>query len=99
VRNIRRNEECLAFAHDVIDDPLAFADAHFDVALELVKILFGIDEMEIVPRVGARDDHHEKIAPVIKITVADRRLEQVAVLFDPLVQINRRQYGWRDAAR
>ena len=27
VRNIWRNEECFAFAHDVIHDPIAFADA------------------------------------------------------------------------
>ena len=36
VRDIRWDEERLAFAHDVIHDPLAFADPHFDVALQLV---------------------------------------------------------------
>src|SRR6202011_6293138 len=79
VRDIRRDEERLAFAHDVIHDSLAFADAHFDVALELVKILFRIDEMEIVPRVRAFDDHYEKVASVIEITVAHRRLELFSI--------------------
>jgi len=99
VRDIRRDEKRLAFAHDVIHDPLAFADAHFDVALELVEVLFRIDEMKIVPRVRAFDDHHEKVAAVIEITVAHRRLELFSILFDPVVQINRRLHGGRDAAR
>ena len=79
----------------MIDDPVAFADAHFDVAFQLVKIFFRIDEMKIVPRVRALDHHHEKIAPIVKITVAHRRLEQVAVLFDPVLQIDRRLHGGR----
>ena len=33
VRHVRRDEECFAFAHQMIDDPIAFTDAHFDVAL------------------------------------------------------------------
>lgn len=37
--NIRRDEERFAFAHEMIDDPIPFSDAHFDVALQLVKVL------------------------------------------------------------
>ena len=51
VRNIRRNEERFAFAHEMIDDAVAFADAYFDVAFELIKIFLGIDFVKIVPRV------------------------------------------------
>jgi hypothetical protein len=40
--------------------------------------------MKIVPRVGAFDDHHEKVAPVIKVTITYRRFELFAVLFDPV---------------
>src|SRR5450432_608078 len=47
MRNIWRDEERLPFAHEVIDDPPALADAHFYVALELIEILFRIDEMKI----------------------------------------------------
>jgi hypothetical protein len=39
MRNIRRNEKRFAFVHDVIDDAIAFANAHFDVAFELIEIL------------------------------------------------------------
>ena len=99
VRNIGRNEKRFTLAHQMIDDPIPFADAHFNVALQLVEILFRIDEMKIVPRVRALDHHHKKIAAIIKITVAHRRLEQVAVLFDPVVQINRRLHRGRGAGR
>ena len=89
MRNIRRNEKRFAFMHDVIDDPIAFANAHFDVAPKLIKIFLGIDQMKIVPRVRTLDNHHEKIAPVIKVTVAYRWLEKMAVLCDPVFEINR----------
>ena len=54
--------------------------------------------MKIVPGVGAFDDHHEKVAPVIEILVAHGRLEQVSVLFDPIIQINWWLHGRRTAA-
>ena len=85
VRDIRRDKERLALMHDVIDDPVAFAHAYFDVALELVEILLGIDQMKIVPRVWPLDNHDEKVAPVIKIAVAHRRFELFPVLFDPVL--------------
>jgi hypothetical protein len=98
VRNIRRNEKRFALAHEMIDDAGAFTNAHFDVALQLVEILFRIDEMKIVSRVWAFDDHHKKIAAVVEIAVAHGRLEQVAIFFDPLVQVNGRLYRRRGAA-
>jgi hypothetical protein len=98
VRNVWRNEKRFALAHEMIDDAVAFTDAHFDVALQLVEILFRIDEMKIVSRVWAFDDHHKEIAAVVEITVAHWRLEQMAIFFDPLVQINRRLHRGRGAA-
>ena len=93
MRNIGRDEERLAFAHEVIHDLVAFADSHFDVAFELVKILLRIDQMKIVSRVWAFNYHDKKIAPVIKIAIADRRLEFLPVFFDPIFQINGRLNG------
>ena len=60
---------------------------------QLVEVLFRIDEVKIIPRVRALDHHDEKVAPVIEITVAHRRLELFSILFDPVVQINRRLHG------
>ena len=45
--------------------------------------------MKIVSRVWTLNDHHEKVAPVIEITVAHRWLEKMAVLCDPVFEINR----------
>ena len=90
MRNIRRNEKCFPLAHEMIHDPIAFADAHFDVALELVEIFFGIDQVKIIPRVWSGDHHHEKIAAIVKITVTNRRSKQMPVLFDPVGEIDRR---------
>ena len=99
MRNIWRDEKRFAFPHEMIHDAIAFADAHLDVAFELVKVFLRIDEMKIVPRVRAFDDHHEKITAIIKITVAHRRFEFVAVLFDPIFpdQSAVAQSSWRTA--
>ena len=91
--DIWRDEECFTFTDEMIHDPIAFVDANFDVALQLVKIFFRIDEMKIVPRVGPLDHHDEKITAIVKVTVADWRLEEVTVFFDPVIQIDR----WLDS--
>src|SRR5207245_2369774 len=99
MRHTRWNEERLTLAHDMINNAIPLADAHFDVALELVEILFRIDQMKVIPRVGTLNDHHEKVASVIKITVAHRRLELFPVLFDPVFQINRRLHSGHKTER
>ena len=90
VGHVRRDEEGLALTDKVIDDAIAFPDADFDVTLKLVEILFRIDQVKIVPGVRPFDHHDEKIAAVVEVTVADRRLKQLAVGFDPVIQIYRR---------
>ncbi len=85
MRHIRRNEEGFALAHNMINDAIALADPHFDVAFELIEVFFRIDLVKIVPRIRAFNDHHEKIAPVVKILVAHRRFEFVRVFFDPVL--------------
>ena len=75
VRNVRWNEKRFPFAHEMIDNLVALADTHFDVAFELIKIFLGIDFVEIVPRVRAFDDHDKEVAPVVKIAIAHRRFE------------------------
>jgi hypothetical protein len=87
MRNIGRNKEGFSFAHQMIDDPIALADPDFDVAFELVKEFFRIDLMEIIPRVRSFNHHDEEVASVINVAIADRRLEEMAVLLDPTAQI------------
>src|SRR6266571_3783358 len=83
----------------MIDDSLAFADAHFDVTLQLVEVFLRIDEMKIVPRVRPRDYHHKEVTTIIEIAIAHWRLELFPILFDPVVQINRRLHSGHDAER
>ena len=97
VRHIRRNEKRFALADNVINDAVAFADTHLNVPFELIKVLFRINEMKIVPRVWAFDDHDEKIAAIVEIPVTDRRFKKVAVRFDPVVDVYRRQHFGRAA--
>jgi hypothetical protein len=93
VRHIRRNEKRFALADNVINDAIPFADTHLNVACELIEVLFRINQMKIVPRVGAFDDHHKKISAIIKIPVAYWRFEFISVLFDPFLYINWRLHS------
>src|SRR6266516_2955050 len=93
MRNIWWNEECLAFSDDVIHDAIAFASAHLNVALELVEVLLRIHKMKNVPGFGPLIDHPKKIASVVQIPIAHRRLKFVGVLVDPFFQVNRRLHS------
>ena len=90
VGHIWWNEKGFTLTHEMINDVIAFADPDLDVPLELVKKFLRINLVEVVSRVRSLDDHDEEVAPVIKIAVADRRLEEMTVLFDPLVQVEGR---------
>ena len=98
VRDLWRNEKRFALADEMIDDLVALADSDFDVAFELVKVFLRIDEVEIVPRVRTFDDHDKKVASVVEVAIADGRLEQIAIRFDPVVDVYRRQHFARGAA-
>src|SRR5689334_17590506 len=87
VRHIGWNEKRFALPDNVINDAIAFTDTYFDVAFKLVKILFRINEMEIVPRIRTFNDHHKEIAAVVKIPIANRWFEFISVFFDPLLHV------------
>ena len=91
VDDVGRDKEGFALADEMIDDLVTFADADFDVALELVKIFLRIDLVKIIPRVRTFDHHDEKVAAIVEVKVADGRLEELAVGFNPVVNVNRRQ--------
>jgi hypothetical protein len=93
VRHIGRNEKRFALVDNVINDAIAFANTHLNVAFELIEILFRINQMKIVPRVGAFDDHHKKISAIIKIPVAYWRLKFLSILFNPLLYVDRRLHS------
>ena len=82
--NVRRNEEGLALAHRIIDDLFPFADPDFDLALELIKIFFRIDQVKIIPFAvgGAVRDAAISVArasaPLVR--VAPYRVRKVGVV-------------------
>src|SRR5439155_27308601 len=80
---------------EMIDDAIAFANTHFDVPLELVKIFFRIDQVKIISGIRTLDHHHKKIAPIIEVTIAHRRPKLFAIPFDPLLEVDRRLHGGR----
>jgi hypothetical protein len=93
VRHIRRNKERFALVDNVINDAIALADTHLNVAFELIEVLFRINEVKIIPRVGAFYDHHKKISAIVKVPVTYGRLKFVSILFNPLLYVNRRLHS------
>src|SRR5438105_1355489 len=89
VRNVRWNEERLPLTHEMVNYVVAFPNTHFNVPLELVKIFFRIDQMKVVPGVRTLNHHHKKVASIIEVTIAHRRLKCFAILLDPLLEIDR----------
>src|SRR4029077_13788416 len=87
MRNIRRNEERLPLTHEMVNNAVAFTNSHFNVPLELVEIFFRIDQVKVVSRVWTLDHHHKKIAPIIEVTIAHRRLKFLPILLDPPLEI------------
>src|SRR5690606_19468064 len=63
-------------------------DAQHHLALELVEPFRAFVPVVVGALVGAADHHHDEVA-VVHDLVADRRLEQVAVLLDPGLQVDR----------
>src|SRR5437773_11438698 len=95
IQNIQQNEERLPLTHEMVNNAVAFPNTHFNVPLELVKIFFRIDQMKVVPGIRALDHHHKKIATIIEVTIAHRRLKFFAILLDPLLEIDRRLHWGR----
>jgi len=93
VRDVRRNKKRFPLVNQVIHDLVVLPDADFDVAFELIKIFLGIDQMKVVPGVWPLDHHDEKVAAIVKVTVADRWFEEMAVFLDPAIEIDGRLDG------
>eukprot|EP00400_MALV-I_sp_L67-5_P001012 gene1012-gene371 len=83
MRHVGRNEERLSFADHVIHDPVVLIGLDDDVALNLREELLGVDLMEIIACIWARDHHDEEVSSAVEILVSHRWLEIVPVGFDP----------------
>jgi hypothetical protein len=89
MRHARRQVEHLAGAdRDVARDALVLHLEHH-LAFQLMEELRAFVVVVVGARVRSTDDHHDEVA-IDDALVAHRRLEQVAVLVDPALEVD----GW-----
>ncbi len=87
VPNVLRQEEHVAFADDDVVELAVIVYLQHHVAFELVEELLDRVIVIVGPLVRPADHkgHHVGILP--DLLVADRRLQQVPVFFDPVLKI------------
>src|SRR6266478_2667167 len=88
VRRVRREQEDLPLADGDVHPLSLLQSAQDDVAFHLVEELLAFVDVVVGAGVGpAHHRHHEVAVAFPDLRVADRRLEQVAVLVDPGAEI------------
>ena len=93
MRHARRQQQDLAFADRHIDAVPVLHGLEQNVALELVEEFLGRIDVIVGARVRAADHHDDEFAVTENALVADRRLQERAVLLDPALQIKRCRDG------
>ena len=90
VRCAPRQQEHIALFDGYIYDLAIFLYAHYYITFQLVKEFFTFIVVKILTAVGAAHYHHDEIiCSFIYALVAHRRLQQVAVISYPLVEVER----------
>jgi len=87
VPHVRRQQEHLALADRHVVEIAVVADLEHHVALELVEELLHRIVVIVGALVRPTDHLHGHVAVLEHLLVADRRLEQVLVIVDPLLEI------------
>src|SRR5262249_39224431 len=87
-------QEDLALADGDVARRAVVDDLQGDVTLDLVEQLLAGVDVVVAALVGPADDHDQEVT-VPDSHVADGRLEQVAVLVDPALQVERGGEGGR----
>ena len=87
MRHVGRQQEDLAFADGNVHAPAALHGGQRDAALELVEKLLARIDVEILAAVRTADHHDDELAVREHLLVAHRRLQQVAVLVDPALEV------------
>src|SRR5690606_15800285 len=90
MRNAWRQIEHLAGPDRDIADATLFLDLQHHLAFELMEELGTFIPVIIGAHIRAADDHDDEVA-IDDALVADRRLEQVAVLVYPVLQVEGRR--------
>src|SRR6266540_916799 len=87
VAHMRRQQEHLALANRNVVEPAVVDDLEHHVALELVEELLHRIVVIIGALVRPADHLHGHLAVLEHLLVADRRLEQVLILLDPVLEV------------
>jgi hypothetical protein len=88
VPDVGRQEEDVTLADGDVARPAVLPHPQDHVAAQLVEELVAGVVVEVGPLVRAADHGHDEIALVPDLRVADRRLQQLAVLLDPTGEVD-----------
>src|SRR5215471_4723608 len=91
VAQMRRREKDLPFADRHIVYSARFGNLQEHIAAQLVEELLGRVVMEVGPLVRAADDLHDHARILEHRLIANRRLQQMAVLVNPAIDLNGRR--------
>ena len=86
---MRRQEKDLPFADRHVVYSARFGNLQEHIAAQLVEELLGRVVMEIGPLVRAADDLHDHARILEHRLIANRRLQQMAVLVNPAIEVER----------
>ena len=64
-------------------------DLDSNVAFDLIKQLFTFVVVVILARVWTPNDHHNEFRVLVDRSIANRRFQEIAVLVDPRLQVER----------
>ena len=90
VGHVRRQQKDLALANRYVGDPAVLHRFEQHIPLQLEEEFFARVVVIILARIGPANGHDYEGAVLKQQLVADRRLEQLSILFDPALQIE----GW-----
>src|SRR6185437_2281304 len=89
VPHIRRQQEHFAGTDRDVARPALIHHPQHDIALDLIEEFLEGIVMEVGPGIGPADHEHDEIAVAPDFRIADRRLQQMAMLLHPFSEIER----------
>jgi hypothetical protein len=93
--HMRGQQQDLARADRDIDAFAILDGPQQHVAFELVEVFFPRVVVVILARIGSPDDHDDEVGALEDLFVANGRAEQVTMLVDPALEIERGQWSHR----
>jgi 2-aminomuconate deaminase len=90
MRRVGREQKNIAFGERNIGGLAVLQNLENDVAFQLIEKFLAAVHMIISAAIRAANHHNDEIAVFPDALVANRRLKQVAVLVNPLLEIDRR---------